>query len=93
MRAHLLIQFQTVVDVASSRFAFRCVRLDAQPSWCDYLGEHFSAKSPQQSLYRGFFYVWADKVGTMRMPDELTCVDGDYAPCMDSVQEEVQGDA
>ena len=80
MHAHLMIQFLDRADVPSTVFAFDGVKPNARPAWADYLGEAFSTRNPQPSFDRGFFYVWADKVGTMRMPDDTICVDGDYAP-------------
>ena len=80
LHVHLMLQFTCAVDVPSSQFCFEGIRPNARPSWSDYLGENFSRRSPQISLDRGFFYVWADKIGTQRMPDGSICVDGDYAP-------------
>ena len=80
MHAHLMLQFLSRVDVFSTTFVFEGVKPNARPAWTDYLGEAFSQRSPQPSFDRGFFYVWADKVGTMRMPCDTICVDGDYAP-------------
>ena len=80
VHAHLMVQFHCAVDVPSSTFAFEGVRPNARPSCTDYLGERFSKRNPQLSLDRGFFYVWADKIGTVRLPDGSICVAGDYAP-------------
>ena len=77
---HLMLQFNRRVDVASTAFSFEGRKPNARPSWSDYLGEAFARKSPQRSFDRGFFYVWADKVGTVRMPCGSICVAGDYAP-------------
>ena len=80
VHAHLMLQFHQRVDVTSNSFAFEGVRPNARPAWCDYMGEAFAKKSPQLSFDRGFFYVWADKVATVRMPGGAVCVAGDYAP-------------
>ena len=80
LHTHLMLQFFCAGDVASSSFAFEGVKPNARPSYSDYLGEHFSKRNPQVSFDRGFFYVWADKKGTVRLPDGSICVAGDYAP-------------
>ena len=40
----------------------------------DYLGEALCRKKLQQSIDRGMFYVWADKLGTHRLPYGFLCV-------------------
>lgn len=80
VHAHLMLQFNKKVDTRSSVFAFNGVRPNVRPSRCDLLGEGFATKSPQTSIDRGFFYVWADKIGTLRSEHGEVCVDGDYAP-------------
>ena len=35
----------------------------------------------QQHLDRGFFYVWANKIGTRTLPGGEPCVAGNYWPC------------
>ena len=77
---HLMLQFIRQVDVPSTIFMFEGVKPNVRTSWSDYLGEPFARKSPQRSFDRGFFYVWADKAGAVRMPDGNICVAGDYAP-------------
>ena len=77
------MQFKKPVDWASSHFAFRGVRPNAGPNNLpgqDYCGKGIGGRNPQKSIDRGFFYVWADKIGTCR--DELgrICVEGNYAP-------------
>ena len=86
VHAHLMLQFHRAVDVPSSTFAFEGVRPNARPSCTDFLGERFSKRNSQPSFDRGFFYVWADKIGTVRQPDGSICVAGDYAPTWTDVK-------
>ena len=76
---HLMLQFNTTVDVPGSRFIFDGRRPNVSSH--DYLGEGFCKKKLQQSIDRGMFYVWANKCGTAQLPDGRLCVAGNYAPC------------
>ena len=76
---HLMVQFTSAVDCGSARFIFEGVRPNASPN--DYLGEGVCRNKLQQSINRGMFYVWADKVGTLRLPSGETCVAANYEPC------------
>ena len=81
LHVHLAQQFRNAVDKTVVAFTWRERRRNA--SSADYLGEGL-CKNPryvQQAVDRGFFYVFADKVGTQR--DELgnVCVDGNHFPC------------
>ena len=69
---HLMLQFQSEVDCATSRFSFEGVRPNASSH--DYLGEGVCKKKLQQSIDRGMFYVWANKIGTVS-------VASNYEPC------------
>ena len=75
-----MLQFTKQVKVLSKDLAVGAWRPNAQPAWCDYLGEAFSTRSFQTSVDRGFFYVFADKLGTLRTAGNKICVDGDYFP-------------
>ena len=59
--AHLMLQFTSQKDCTVAIFAFEGLRPNA--GCTDYLGEGQCRKKLQQSLDRGFFYVWADKEG------------------------------
>ena len=61
---HLMLQFHKAQERKAQTFVFLGVRPNARPN--DLLGEGFCKKKLQQSLDRGFFYVWANKVGTVR---------------------------
>ncbi|CAE8675765.1 unnamed protein product [Polarella glacialis] len=67
--AHLMLQFKAQVDRTTATFVYERIRPNA--SVADLCGEGMGRRKPQQSMNRGFFYVWADKVGTCR----------NYSPC------------
>ena len=75
---HLYLQFASALHRKSKQFRFENLtpRADAH----DLLGEGASGRKVQESLDRGFFYVWADKVGTCRDENGAVCVAGNYAP-------------
>ena len=50
----------------------------------DLLGDGWCKKKLQESFNRGFFYVWADKVGTQRDEHGDQCVAGNYEPVWES---------
>ena len=77
---HLMLQFRSKVKLLSKVFIFKGVRPNVRPSWSDLCGEEFSKRRPQRSFDRGFFYVWADKIGTCRDEPGEPCVWGNYAP-------------
>ena len=55
---HLMLQFNTTVDVPASRFIFDGRRPNVSSH--DYLGEGLCKRKLQQSIDRGMFYVWAN---------------------------------
>jgi hypothetical protein len=77
--AHVMFQFNSQQDRVTRAFAFRGIRPNA--STADLLGEGICRKKVQQSVDRGHFYVWADKLGTLQNPatGDL-CVAGNYEP-------------
>lgn len=74
-RPHIHIMFQ-FLSASKKRqvndFAFGDSRPNASSS--DLCGEGLCRKQLQRSIDRGFFYVYANKYGTLRMK-------GDYLPC------------
>ena len=90
--AHLMLQFRSAVDRTTQAFFFEGLRPNARPN--DLLGEAWATKRWQASVDRGHFYVWADKIGTVRDSSGKPCVEGNYAPAWsDSVcRYRVQGD-
>ncbi len=75
---HLMLQFRQVVDWTTARFEFESRRPNA--STTDYLGEGLCKKKMQESINRGMFYVFANKIGTQRAPAGGLCVSGNYFP-------------
>ena len=76
--AHVMLQFHSSVDMSATAFQFAGVRPNVQPT--DLCGEGLCRKKLQISVDRGFFYVWANKIGTVRDPEGNLCVAGNYAP-------------
>ena len=77
---HLMLQFHETIDRASRSFAFKGILPNARPAWQDYCGQGRNKRNPQQSLDRGFFYVWCNTIGTCVALDGRLCVDGNYGP-------------
>ena len=77
---HLMLQFRSKADCLSSTFAYRGVKPNARPTWQDYCGQGLAKRNPHAALNRGFFYVWANKLGTCIDANGLPCVFGNYAP-------------
>ena len=76
---HLMMQFtKKETERVAEDFAFEGVRPNARPN--DLLGDGWGGRNYQQSLDRGFFYVWADKIGTARDTAGKLCVAGNYEP-------------
>ena len=75
---HLYLQFSSLSHRKSKQFRFE--NLTPRADTHDLLGEGVSKRKLQESLDRGFFYVWADKVGTCRDESGAVCVAGNYAP-------------
>ncbi|CAE8595265.1 unnamed protein product, partial [Polarella glacialis] len=69
--AHLMLQFLQVVDRTTRSFMFEGLRPNVATT--DLGGEGFCKKRMQQSINRGMFYVWANKVGAQ-------CLAGNYGP-------------
>ena len=79
------------MDKTVAGFVFEGVHPNA--STLDLCGQGFCKRQPQQSINRGFFYCWADKIGTARDANGALCVAGNYAPCWttESFTYEVKG--
>ena len=76
--AHLMLQFRGVQDKSSKSFVFE--RIFPNASSNDYLNEGMGRRNPQQSIDRAFFYVFANKIGTVLDEANLPCVAGNYMP-------------
>ena len=80
--AHAMLQFRSTIDRTISAFVFEGVAPNA--STLDICGQGLCKKQPQVSMNRGFFYCWANKIGTVLCEDGSPCVDGNYSPCWTS---------
>ena len=78
LHAHLVLKFRQIVDKTARSFAFEGLVPNVQVG--DYLGEGVNGKRQQQAVNRGFFYVFADKVGTQREADGTPCFEGNHVP-------------
>ena len=78
LHAHVMLQFQKPERNRVSRtFTFQGIPPNASAN--DYLNEGMSRRNPQQCIDRGFFYVYASKIGTM-CDAGAECVAGNYMP-------------
>jgi hypothetical protein len=78
LHTHLALQFHQKVDRTAKSFAFEGLVPNVEVG--DYLGEGVNGKRQQQAVNRGFFYVFADKVGTQREADGTPCFEGNHVP-------------
>ena len=78
LHMHLMLQFVSATDTTSRRFAFEGLTPNASPH--DLLGGGMGRRNLQESLDRGMFYVWADKIGTQRDGAGAQCRAGNYEP-------------
>lgn len=78
LHAHLMLQFQQEQDRSSRSFQFEGLMPNVSAN--DYLNEGIGGRNPQQSMDRGFFYVFACKRGTVVDPVHGECVLGNYMP-------------
>lgn len=76
--AHVMLQFSCSVDKTAAAFAFHALKPNVSPT--DLCGEGLCRKKLQVSIDRGFFYVWANKLGTVQHTSGELCVAGNYAP-------------
>jgi hypothetical protein len=75
---HLMLQFLRSRERSVDTFFFEGLKPNASTN--DLCGEGRSGRNPQQSIDRGFFYVFADKIGTVRTATGSTCTAGNYLP-------------
>ena len=73
-----MLQFHQVCDTASRVFTFEGIPPNASSN--DYLNEGMGKRNPQQSIDRGFFYVFASKKGTLKDEYSEDWVVGNYLP-------------
>ena len=79
LHIHLMLQFTKTQNRTSNIFSFEGMKPRADQT--DMLGDGFGKKKLQESLNRGMFYCWADKLGTERDDQGKACTMGNYAPC------------
>ena len=78
---HLMLQFRMKVNKRSTEFYIASWKPNVRPAWGNLMGETMASKrNPQPGYDRGFFYVWADKIGTARDANDEVCVHGNYFP-------------
>lgn len=75
---HLCVQFHCAAERTAETFTFEGVRPNASAN--DSLGEGWCKKKQQDSIFRAMFYVWANKIGTVRAEDGSLCTDGNCCP-------------
>ena len=68
---HLALQFYSAADRTAQGFTFESVTPNARAN--DLLGEGWCGKKWQESVDRAFFYVWANKVGTVVDQNDALC--------------------
>ena len=76
-----MLQFRKVVDTTAAAFHILNWKPNIRPSHAGLLGEPIvRGKNNQAMVDRGFFYVFANKIGTVT--DELgrPCAEGNYFP-------------
>jgi len=74
-----MLQYHSVRERYSAAYHFEGLVCQANPN--DLLGDGFSRRKMQESLDRGMFYCWADKIGTERDETGAQCTAGNYFPC------------
>ena len=78
---HLVVQFHKMIDRASSCFAFEGTLPNVSTN--DLCGEKVGGRNVKASVDRAFFYVYADKLGTVKK-NGVPCTTGNYLPCWES---------
>ena len=78
LHVHLSLRFHAKVDKTARHFAFEGLIPNVQRG--DYLGEGLCKRRYEQSIDRGFWYVYADKIGTQRDAAGNPCFAGNHVP-------------
>ena len=78
LHVHLYVQFRLSAKRTSRKYTFEGINPHVSAS--DYCGEGHCRKRLQNSIDRGMFYCWADKIGTERDAAGNPCVAGNYMP-------------
>ena len=85
---HLMLQFTSATHRQVDEFCFEKCRPNA--STTDLCGEGLCRKQWQRSVDRGFFYVYADKIGTVQAVSGDMLTQGNYLPCWTSSERNYQ---
>lgn len=88
LHLHLYLQFSKQLKRVAKTFAFEGVVPNASSN--NYLDESTKGKNFQQSLDRGFFYVFAEKEGTQYDAQGSACTEGNYQPVWTTAQQRYQ---
>ena len=79
---HLALWSYSAADRTAQAFTFEDVTPNARAN--DLFGEGWCGKKLQESVDRGFFHVWANKVGTVVEHKNGLCVEGARKPAWTS---------
>ena len=88
LHCHLMLQFMSATHRQVDDFCFRAFRPNA--STTDLCGEGLCRRQWQRSVDRGFFYVYADKIGTVQKASGDVLTEGNYLPCWTSSERNYQ---
>ena len=88
LHCHLMLQFMSATHRQEDDFCFRAFRPNA--STTDLCGEGLCRRQWQRSVDRGFFYVYADKIGTVQKASGDVLTEGNYLPCWTSSERNYQ---
>lgn len=88
LHCHLMLQFMSATHRQVDDFCFRAFRPNA--STTDLCGEGLCRRQWQRSVDRGFFYVYADKIGTVQKASGDMLTEGNYLPCWTSSERNYQ---
>ena len=75
---HLMLQFFTSKQRDATMFAYKDLKPNVSTN--DLCGEGVCGKKLQQSIDRGFFYAFVDKIGTVMKADGSPYTTGNYFP-------------
>ena len=85
LHVHLYVQFTQAVDKTTRPFVFEGLAPKVDDNDLPIKG--LNKRNVQESINRGFFYVYADKIGTQRCRRGRPCVAGNYWPVWESHEE------
>lgn len=78
---HLMLQFRQAIDRVATGFIFQGTRPNVSTN--DLCGDGVCKKKLQQSIDRGMFYTWVQKIGTLH-------VAANYEPCWTNCKDKYQ---